>query len=121
MVESIKDTENALNTSLIENLVMNAKEQNQNDRLVEYAPLFHLERIIALDEQILLLKKLCTLCGTNYAYRVPEERDGWDTLEITFRHLRKISCQEEEIVIQFKNLWSIVHRVWPQYRSLEDN
>ena len=57
MVESIKDTENALNTSLIENLVMNAKEQNQNDRLVEYAPLFHMERIIALDEQILLLKK----------------------------------------------------------------
>ena len=118
---SIEDTANRLKAFLIENLVSNVKEQNQNDTLVEYALLFHMERIITLDERILLLKKLHVLCGTNYVHRVPEERDGWDKFEISLCHLRKISCIEEEIMKEFKNLWPIINRVWPQYISLEDN
>ena len=43
---------------------------------IEYALLFHMERMITLDEQVLLLKKLHTLYGTNYVHRVPEERGG---------------------------------------------
>lgn len=46
-----------------------------------------MERIISLNEQIFLLKKVQ---GTNYVHRVPEERDG----EITFYHLRKLSGKE---------------------------
>ena len=82
--------------------------------------MFHVERMISLNEQILLLKKLHSLYGTNYVQRVPEERDGWDKFEITLCHLRKISCKEEEIIKEFNNLWPIINRVWPQYRDLED-
>ena len=63
-----------------------------------------MERTISLDEQILLLKKLLTLYGTNYVHRVPEERDGWDKFEITLCHSRKMSCKEDKIINEFKNL-----------------
>ena len=43
-----------------------------------------MERMINLNEQIYVLKKVQ---GTNYVHRVPEERDG----EITLYHLRKLS------------------------------
>ena len=92
-----------------------------NDTLAEYASLFHMERMITLDERISLLKKLHTLYGTNYLHRVPEERDGCDKFEITLCHLRKISCKEKEIIKEFKNLWTIINKVWPQYRGLADN
>ena len=65
-MDSVKDTANTLQASLIENLVSNVKEQNQNDTLVKYASLFHMEGMITLDERILLLEKLHTLYGTNY-------------------------------------------------------
>ena len=106
------NTANTLKSSLIENLVSNVKEQNKSDMLVEYASLFHIERMISLDERILLLKKLQ---GTNYVHRIPKERDGWDKFEITLCHLRKISCKEKEIIKDFKNLWPIINRVWSQY------
>lgn len=34
---------------------------------------------------------------------------------------KKISCKDEEIVNDFKNLWPIINRVWPQYKCLADN
>ena len=118
--DSIKNTANTLKTSLIENLISNVKEQNQNDVLVKHALLFHIQRIITLDEWILILKKIHALYGTYYVHRAPEERYGWDKFEITLCHLRKISCKEEEIIKEFKTLWPISNRVWP-HRGLEDN
>ena len=81
-VDSIKDTANTLKQSLTENLVSHVKKQSQNGTLVEYESLLHMERMINIDEQILQLKKLHTLYGTNYVHRVPEERDGWDKFKL---------------------------------------
>lgn len=51
---------------------------------------------MALDDYLVLLKKLHTIYGTSHLHELKEEKEGWDMLKISIQHTRTLQCSEEE-------------------------
>ena len=88
--------------------------------LVEYASMFDMHHLITLEDRIILLKKLHTLFGTHYIHDVNELKYRWKEFKVSTCYSRKLKCTEDEIIKEFKNLWPIMNRIWPQYHDNED-
>ena len=102
---------------MTKNMVENVVDQNQADTIVEFASASDMCRPIDLDACIKYIKKLHTLCETNYIDEIPKVDDNWEDYSIRLLHNRKLNCSEKEITHQFQNLWPIFNKVWPQYQE----
>ena len=102
---------------MTKNMVENVVDQNQADTIVEFASASDMCRPIDLDACIKYIKKLHTLCETNYIDEIPKVDDNWEDYSIRLLHKRKLNCSEKEITHQFQNLWPIFNKVWPQYQE----
>ena len=74
---------------MIKNMVENVVDQNQADTIVQFASAFNMCRPIDLGACIKYIKKLHTLCGTNYIHEISKVDDNWKDCNIILLHKGK--------------------------------
>ena len=100
MAEKLKD-------SLSKTIIINIKDQSQNETLEEFAFAFNMNCRIGLQQHLPLIKKIHTIYGLNYEHTVPQ---NWESYKVILMHEQKTDCTEEELCNKFTNLWQVFNQ-----------
>ena len=115
----IKQEAAALKTSVTENLIENAEDQNQASTIVEYASAFDLQRKASKETRILYIRELHNIYGKKNTHTITEDelKGSLTKYSIDIVYPPKIECSESELITEFKSLWPVITKFWLQFKS----
>ena len=118
-LDGLKSEAEKLKASIVKNLIDNVNDQNQSGTLMEYASAFDLHMRTDLDQRVVHLEGLARIYCMDYVHNVQSgvEDEFWKSFNISIKYPKKIPCDKDELVKEFRDIYPVCNRKWKDFED----